>query len=271
VRDGHWLIAVGATADGEDRAGREQCEGECAGGASSDRLIDALWGANPPASANGSLHNLVSTLRKAFGDGRLITHPGGGYQLNLNGDDLDAARLDALSADGRDALAAGDPERRARLLAEALALWRGPAFGELAYESALQAEVARLEELRLVVVEDRVDAELALGRHAKLVGELEALVVGPSAIRRRTRCAGSAKSAGISAERGGRETRRSSRRRVASRPLSSGTLRVSSLRHRPRRETPRDHARLAGRRLTTPPSSVAATVLLIEAACAPHK
>jgi YVTN family beta-propeller protein len=144
---------------------------------SSDRLIDALWGETPPPTASRSLHNLVSGLRKSLGDGRLVTHPRGGYQLSLNGDELDAARFETLSSDGRDALAGGDADRGARLLRDALALWRGPAFGELAYEAALQADVARLEELRLVAVEDRIDADLALGRHAKLVAELEALVV----------------------------------------------------------------------------------------------
>jgi DNA-binding SARP family transcriptional activator/ABC-type branched-subunit amino acid transport system substrate-binding protein/streptogramin lyase len=143
----------------------------------SDRLIDALWGETPPPSASKSLHNLISGLRKSLGDGRLITHPRGGYQLSINGDEIDAASFEALTGDARDALTSGDLEHGARLLREALALWRGPAFGELAYETALLADVARLEELRLVAVEDRIDADLALGRHAKLVAELEALIV----------------------------------------------------------------------------------------------
>ena len=142
-----------------------------------DRLIDALWGEAPPPTASRSLHNLVSGLRKSLGDGRLITHPRGGYQLSLNGDEVDAATFETLSSDGREALTAGDPRHGGQLLRDALALWRGPAFGELAYEPALHADVARLEELRLVAVEDRVDADLALGRHAKLVAELEALIV----------------------------------------------------------------------------------------------
>src|SRR5689334_3593366 len=96
-----------------------------------DRLIDALWGDAPPPTASRSLHNLVSGLRKSLGDGRLVTHPRGGYQLTLDGDEIDAARFDALSDEGRDALAAGDPQRGAQLLRDALALWRGPAFGEL--------------------------------------------------------------------------------------------------------------------------------------------
>jgi DNA-binding SARP family transcriptional activator/ABC-type branched-subunit amino acid transport system substrate-binding protein len=144
---------------------------------SNDRLIEALWGDAPPPTAARSLHNLVSGLRKSLGDGRLLTHPRGGYQLTLDGDELDAARFDMLSAEGRDALTAGDARRGSQLLRDALALWRGPAFGELTYEDALEAEVARLEELRLVTLEDRIEADLALGRHAALVAELEGAVL----------------------------------------------------------------------------------------------
>ena len=143
----------------------------------SEKLIDSLWGETPPPTASRSLYNLVSGLRKALGPERLITHPRGGYQLSLNGDDLDAARFQMLAAGGRDALAAADAEQAARLLRDALELWRGPAFGELAYATVLVAEVARLEELRLVALEDRIDADLALGRHSELVAELDALIV----------------------------------------------------------------------------------------------
>jgi DNA-binding SARP family transcriptional activator/ABC-type branched-subunit amino acid transport system substrate-binding protein/streptogramin lyase len=142
---------------------------------SSDRLIDALWGEMPPATAASSLHNLVSALRKAIGDGRLLTE-GHGYRLHLDGDDLDARRFDDLSAQGRAALDAGQPERAADVLREALALWRGPPFGDLAYEAALQADAASLQERRLAALEDRVDADLALGRDNALVAELERLV-----------------------------------------------------------------------------------------------
>jgi DNA-binding SARP family transcriptional activator len=141
---------------------------------SSDRLIDALWGEAPPPTAARSVHNLVSGLRKALGDGRLITE-GRGYRLRVADDELDAARFDAVSAEGRAALAAGEPGRAGALLREALALWRGPAFGELAYEPAVQREAASLEERRLAAVEDRIDADLALGRHGELVAELRGL------------------------------------------------------------------------------------------------
>jgi DNA-binding SARP family transcriptional activator/WD40 repeat protein len=142
---------------------------------SSDRLIDALWGEAPPPSAARSLHNLVSGLRKALGDGRLVTE-GRGYRLQVADDELDAPRFDALSERGRAALAGRQPEQAAELLRDALALWRGAAFGDLAYEAALEGDAAGLEERRLAAVEDRIDADLALGRHAALVPELDALV-----------------------------------------------------------------------------------------------
>src|SRR5437868_2245470 len=89
---------------------------------------------------------------------------------------LAARRFEALAAQGRAALAAGEPDRAAALLREGLALWRGPPLADLAYEAALQAEAARLEELRLEALEDRIEADLALGRHRELVPELNALV-----------------------------------------------------------------------------------------------
>jgi YVTN family beta-propeller protein len=142
---------------------------------SSDRLIDALWGESPPATAASSLQNTVSALRKALGNGRLATE-GRGYVLHVDDGELDAQRFAALSAQGSAALARSEPERAAELLTEALALWRGPAFGDLAYESAVQAAGARLHERRLTALEDRVESDLALGRHAELVPELDALV-----------------------------------------------------------------------------------------------
>jgi YVTN family beta-propeller protein len=140
----------------------------------SDRLIDALWGESPPPTAPGSLHNLVSGLRKAVGDGRLVTRDGG-YLLCVADDELDAHRFDALAERGRRALVDGEAEPAAALLREGLALWRGPAFADLAYEPALQSEAARLEDRRLAALEDRIEADLACGRHAALVAELAAL------------------------------------------------------------------------------------------------
>jgi DNA-binding SARP family transcriptional activator/class 3 adenylate cyclase len=143
---------------------------------SSDRLIDQLWGAKPPPTSAKSLQVHVSRLRKALGDrGRLVTH-GGGYTLTAGAEDVDAARFERLVERGRTRLAAGDAGGAAGDLHEALQLWRGPPLSDFAYEAFAQAEIARLEELHVTALEERIEADLALGRHAGLVGELEALV-----------------------------------------------------------------------------------------------
>ena len=142
---------------------------------SSERLIDALWSDPPPSSAVRGLHNLVSGLRKGLGEGHLLTEAHG-YRLCVADEDLDASRFLALCARGRAAQAQGQPTRAAHLLGEALALWRGPAFGDLAAEECLRSEANRLEEHRLTAVEDRIEAELALGPQRELVAEIEALV-----------------------------------------------------------------------------------------------
>jgi YVTN family beta-propeller protein len=138
---------------------------------SSDRLIDELWGESPPATASKAVQVYVSGLRKELGDGFLLTRPPG-YVLNVAPADLDLARFERLVAEARDA----QPEEAAEKLRSALALWRGPALADLAYEPFAQTEIARLEELRLTALEDRIEADLALGRHAELVPELESLV-----------------------------------------------------------------------------------------------
>jgi DNA-binding SARP family transcriptional activator len=149
---------------------------------SSDRLIDQLWGAAPPRTAAKSVQVYVSRIRKLLGDGRLATRPPG-YVLYVERSELDLARFEQLAGEARRAA----PERAARKLREALALWRGPALADLAYESFAQVEVARLEEMRLAVLEQRIEADLALGRHGELVGELEALVTR-FPLRERLRC-----------------------------------------------------------------------------------
>jgi DNA-binding SARP family transcriptional activator len=141
---------------------------------STDRLIDGLWGEHPPATAAKTLHGYVSRLRKALGEGLLQTR-GHGYRLSLAPDQVDAERFERMAAEGRGALSEGDPAGAAERLREALGLWRGPALAEFAYESFAQAEIARLEEARLAAVEDRLDADLELGRHGQLIGELEVL------------------------------------------------------------------------------------------------
>jgi DNA-binding SARP family transcriptional activator len=149
---------------------------------STDRLIDELWGGEPPATAPKSVQVYVSKLRKEIGEGRLVTRAPG-YVLRLGGSERDLARFEQLVAEARRAA----PEAAARKLREALALWRGPALADLAYEPFAQAEIARLEELRLAVLEQRIDADLAAGRHAELVGELEALAARHP-LRERLRC-----------------------------------------------------------------------------------
>ena len=142
---------------------------------STDRLIDEIWGEQPPASANKLVQGYVSNLRKVLGDGRLVTQ-GRGYVFRIEPGQTDVDRFEALAARGRRALEDGDALTAAAVLREALALWRGPPLSDFAYEPFAQPEIARLEEARLVVLEDRIDADLASGEHARLVGELEALV-----------------------------------------------------------------------------------------------
>ena len=142
---------------------------------SSDQLIDQLWGEQPPPTARKIVQGHVSGLRRVLGDGWLISS-GHGYLLQVERDQVDVDRFESLAAEGQRALMADDARRAAELLREALSLWRGPPYAEFAYEPFAQAEIARLEESRLAALAGRIDAELALGEHAQLVGELEALV-----------------------------------------------------------------------------------------------
>jgi DNA-binding SARP family transcriptional activator len=138
---------------------------------SSDRLIDSLWGASPPLTAGKTIQVYVSRLRKALPDDRLVTRAPG-YVLYVEPDELDLSHFEQLVAEAQQA----SPEGAAQKLREALALWRGPALADLAYEQFAQAEIARLEEMRLAAHEQRIEADLARGGHAELVGELETLV-----------------------------------------------------------------------------------------------
>lgn len=145
---------------------------------STDRLIDELWGENPPATATNALQNLVSRLRKrlepAWASGVLPTvletHLPG-YVLAIDPGQVDANRFRHLLAEAREA-----PVReRAAMFHRALSLWRGPALADFIYEPFAQTEIAALEELRLTAIEERIEADLALGRHGELVGELDGL------------------------------------------------------------------------------------------------
>jgi DNA-binding SARP family transcriptional activator len=130
---------------------------------SADRLIDELWGAQPPRAASNALQYHVSQLRKALASENVIETREPGYLIRLESDQLDLLRFERLLADAQNA----PPDDAARLLGEALALWRGPALADLAREPFAQAEIRRLEELRLIAVERRVDADLALGRRCR--------------------------------------------------------------------------------------------------------
>jgi DNA-binding SARP family transcriptional activator/WD40 repeat protein/energy-coupling factor transporter ATP-binding protein EcfA2 len=144
----------------------------------SERLIDALWGEAPPATAAKVLQNYVGRLRRALGDreGERLQTRGRGYALRVEDGELDVDRFERLVRDGGEALEHQRPADAAARLREALALWRGSPLADVAYESFAQPEIARLEEERTAALERRIDADLTLGRHADLVAELEALV-----------------------------------------------------------------------------------------------
>ena len=146
---------------------------------STDQMIDDLWGEEPPASGPKAVQVRVSQLRKAFanaGIGELIVTRPPGYVIELAPDELDLHRFERLVSESDHALAAGDPARAADLLREAIGLWRGSPLAEFASAPFARAASARLEELRLAAIERRIEADLALGRHADLVGELESLI-----------------------------------------------------------------------------------------------
>jgi len=142
---------------------------------SPDLLIDAVWGEAPPVSASNLLQVYVSQLRKTLPAPARIATSGSGYALDVPEESLDAARFERLLQEGREAASDGNPALAASLLRRALALWRGQAYSEFAYEQFAHAEAERLDELRLVALEERLEAELALGRHAELLPELQSL------------------------------------------------------------------------------------------------
>ena len=137
---------------------------------SADRLIDELW-PEPPQNAANALQYHVSQLRKSLGPDSIVTRAPG-YVLEVGPNALDLLRFERLVADAERAA----PTAAAELLREALALWRGPALADVADEPFAQVEVPRLEELRVRALELRLEADLARGRHADVVGEIEVLV-----------------------------------------------------------------------------------------------
>src|SRR5439155_8817923 len=135
---------------------------------STDRLIDALWGENPPRTAPTSLQNFISQLRKLMGPELLVTKPPG-YLLRVDPLQIDVNRAHALLAGARDAA----PAERAGMLREAIELWRGPPLEEVGFEAFAQGEIARLEDLRLTLLDERIESDIQAPRPGEFVGELE--------------------------------------------------------------------------------------------------
>ena len=139
-----------------------------------DRIVESLWPGDPPETAAHAVQVYVSQLRKALGP-VIATRPPG-YVLEIEEEGVDTHRFARLAQEGRAALEGGDAASAEVVLREALTLWRGPALADFVYEPFAQTQIARLEELRTVVVEERIEADLVLGRHVELLPELEALV-----------------------------------------------------------------------------------------------
>lgn len=155
-----------------------------------DAVIDAVWGAERDGAPK-RLQMGVSRLRKALApldnqDGSRLRTVSGGYLLSIAPGELDVEAFEARLRDGRRALESGDPARARDLLAQALALWRGPPLAEVAFEDYAQREIRRLQELRMSALEARIDADLQQGRHEQLIGELEALLAEDPARERLT-------------------------------------------------------------------------------------
>lgn len=149
---------------------------------STERLVEELWGEQAPAAAPATLRTYVSQLRAALdgpgqaGADTVLKARKPGYLLSLPPDAVDAGRFEALVAEGRRLIAAGDAAAGASRLQTALDLWRGPALTGVPIPASLQGKVAFLDELCIAAAEDRIDADLSLGRHAVVIGELEALI-----------------------------------------------------------------------------------------------
>ena len=146
---------------------------------SKDLLIEDLWAGEPPPGAAKTLRSHISRLRSALAcgeDSPAIDARPPGYVLKLGADQLDASRFDRLARLGREALARGAADVAAERLREALSLWCGPALDDVADEPFARAQAAHLDELRLAALEDRIEADLELGRHGDIVAELERFV-----------------------------------------------------------------------------------------------
>jgi DNA-binding SARP family transcriptional activator/class 3 adenylate cyclase/tetratricopeptide (TPR) repeat protein len=172
VQDGDRRVALGA---GRQRAVLALLLMHANEVVTSDRLVDELWAGYPPGSARKALQVYVFRTRRALGAERIRTRSSG-YVLEVGPDELDVHRFERLVREAEALRAGGEDALGAAALHEALGLWHGPALADFTYEQFAQAEIARLEELRLVALEERIDADLRAGHGADLVGELEALV-----------------------------------------------------------------------------------------------
>jgi predicted ATPase/DNA-binding SARP family transcriptional activator/tetratricopeptide (TPR) repeat protein len=150
---------------------------------STDRLIELLWGEEPPETVSNTLQVCVSQLRKILEPGHVRGTPyqvllsqEPGYLIHVGPEQLDLRGFDKLREEASQASGDGRPDTAAALLREAIAVWRGPPLADLATEPYVIGEAKRLKEMLLRAVEDRIEADLALGRHGELVGELEAIV-----------------------------------------------------------------------------------------------
>src|SRR5205809_6792140 len=155
---------------------------------SRERLIDELWGESPPPTARKAVNVYISQLRRALARNAVdpIGTEDGGYRISVGADELDVLHLRRLLASARERAAAGELEAAAEHLREALALWRGPTLAGLLLESHGREEIAQLDELRLTALMDRIDCDLALGRHEEVLGGLHVLV-GEPPLRERLR------------------------------------------------------------------------------------
>ena len=140
-----------------------------------NRIVDELWGSAELRNAKNVVQVVASRLRAAVGEGVLVSE-GGGYALRVPRGTVDADCFEDRLSRGAQELARPEPWRAAETLREALGLWRGPALVDVATHGFAQPEIARLDDLRLTCLSERLDADMACGRHAELTGELEALV-----------------------------------------------------------------------------------------------
>ena len=141
-----------------------------------EQIVDALWGENPPAAVRNGLQGLASKLRRALGSAELVAMRGGGYALDLPPKPSTCTGTSSALRRDRPPRPRAMRTARSQLLAEADALWRGDALADFTYEEFASAAITRLSELRLAVIEERIDLELALGRHQGVIVQLEELV-----------------------------------------------------------------------------------------------